>query len=243
VSLGLILPFIKEKLAYPMRGLGVLLLASLSITLYFFLFIGGLQRGMPGAGGVLVTTLNPIVTFAFSLVLNRIWPTKREAIGLGIGVLAGVFLLQLWKQWDLVLSQGNIYFLSATVVWVILSRFTARAKEYSSSATFSFWMYAISTVFTFFLTDTGETIRMMHQADAVFWLNLFFSATITTSIATTFYFYATARIGVNKASSFLFLVPFSAALGAWLFIGEVPQWHTVVGGLLGIVAVYVLTKK
>jgi len=72
---------------------------------------------------------------------------------------------------------------------------------------------------------------------------LIFSATITTSLATTFYFYATAKIGANKASSFIFLVPLSAAVGSWVILGEVPLWNTIAGGILGIVAVFILNRK
>ena len=83
----------------------------------------------------------------------------------------------------------------------------------------------------------------LRHGDLTFWGNLFFSATITTSLATTFYFVATSKIGASKASSFIFMVPFSAALGSWIFLGEVIEVHTIVGGILGIAAVYILNKK
>ena len=83
----------------------------------------------------------------------------------------------------------------------------------------------------------------LSHGDLAFWGNLFFSATITTSLATTFYFVATSKIGASKASSFIFMVPFSAALGSWIFLGEVIEVHTIVGGILGIAAVYILNKK
>jgi drug/metabolite transporter (DMT)-like permease len=72
---------------------------------------------------------------------------------------------------------------------------------------------------------------------------MFFSATITTSLATTFYFIATSKLGASRASSFIFMVPFSAALGSWIFLQEIPEAHTIIGGILGIAAVYILNKK
>ena len=95
----------------------------------------------------------------------------------------------------------------------------------------------------FFFSGPAASAALLSKGDGVFWGNLFFSATITTSIATTFYFVATSKIGASKASSFIFLVPFSAALGSWIFLDEVPQIHSIVGGLLGIAAVYILNKK
>lgn len=93
------------------------------------------------------------------------------------------------------------------------------------------------------LSGTGPAAAVIRNADLVFWGNLFFSATITTSLATTFYFVATSRIGASKASSFIFMVPFSAALGSWIFLNEVIEIHTIIGGLLGIAAVYILNRK
>jgi drug/metabolite transporter (DMT)-like permease len=86
-------------------------------------------------------------------------------------------------------------------------------------------------------------VQVLADADAKFWLNLVFSATITTSMATTFFFVATSRLGASQASSFIFMVPFSAAIGSWIFLGEVPQWHTIAGGILGIAAVFILNKR
>jgi drug/metabolite transporter (DMT)-like permease len=95
----------------------------------------------------------------------------------------------------------------------------------------------------FLISGTQPTMDVMNKADFTFWGNLFFSATITTSLATTFYFVATSKIGASRASSFIFMVPFSAALGSWIFLGEVIEWHTLIGGLLGIAAVYILNRK
>jgi drug/metabolite transporter (DMT)-like permease len=104
-------------------------------------------------------------------------------------------------------------------------------------------MYGICSIIMFCLTSPSENLMIVKNGDLYFWGNLFFSATITTAIATTFYFVATSKLGAGKASSFIFLVPFTAAVGSWIFLGELPQWHTIVGGLLGIAAVYILNKK
>jgi drug/metabolite transporter (DMT)-like permease len=199
--------------------------------------------GKAGAGGVLVTVLNPIITYAMTLVISRRRPTRNEFFGLALGLLAGVVLLKLITEADQIFKAGNIYFLLASFCWAILSRFTARATRYGSSLSFSFWMYGISTVIMLLFAGIGPSIEVSQRSDFKFWANLFFSATITTSLATTFYFVATSKIGASKASSFIFMVPFTAALGSWIFLGEVIQAHTMIGGALGIAAVYILNKK
>jgi len=243
VSLFFILLFIKTQFKISKKGMVDLIMASLMISLYTFLFFKGLVTGKAGAGGVLVTVLNPIISYGIMLLMTKRRPTRNETIGLVLGLAAGVILLKLVTEADKILSAGNIYFLFASFSWAILSIFTSRASRYGSPVTFSFYMYGISTVVMFLFAGLEGMQEVIKTADTVFWGNLFFSATISTSLATTFYFVATSKIGASKASSFIFLVPFSAAFGSWIFLNEIPQLHTVIGGLLGIGAVYILNKK
>jgi drug/metabolite transporter (DMT)-like permease len=104
-------------------------------------------------------------------------------------------------------------------------------------------MYLLSTVLMFVLSDPSASVALLGKTDATFWGNMFFSSSITTAGATTFYFVATSKLGAGKASSFIFLVPFSAALGSWIFLNEIPQLHSIIGGALGIAAVYILNMK
>ena len=243
VSLLIILICMRQKLVMERRGLKDLLISSALLSVYFYLFFRGLQIGKAGAGGVLVTVLNPIVSYVLMLALARKKPTKNETIGLCIGITAGIILLKIWDAYNSLFSAGTIYFLIASFTWAILSLFTSKSSRYGSPVVFSLWMYGICSIIMFCLTTPSENLQIIQKGDGYFWGNLFFSATITTAIATTFYFVATSKLGAGKASSFIFLVPFTAAVGSWIFLGEVPQWHTVVGGLLGIAAVYILNKK
>jgi len=243
VSLLIILLFTKTKLSIGLKGLPGLLGAALCIGIYTFLFFKGLSVGKAGAGGVLVTTLNPIISYTIMLLVTNRKPTTYEAIGLLAGIAAGAVLLRVWDNWQNIANAGNIYFLAASFSWAILSLFTARSSRYGSPMAFSLWMYGLCSLFIFFITSWNENVSIAINGDLSFWANLIFSATITTSLATTFYFVATSKLGASKASSFIFLVPFSAALGSWVFLKEIPEIHTIAGGLMGIVAVYILNKK
>ncbi len=243
ISLVFILPLLKTKLSVTRSGFADLFGAAIMISLYTFLFFKGLVTGKAGAGGVLVTVLNPIISYGIMLTMSRRRPTQNETLGLLLGFAAGVILLKVFAEPESILSAGNIYFLFASLSWAILSVFTSRSSRYGEPLAFSFYMYGISSVVMFFAAGLSDLKEILIKSDLSFWLNLFFSATITTSLATTFYFIATSRIGASRASSFIFLVPISAALGSWFFLGEVPEGQTVMGGVLGIAAVYVLNQR
>jgi drug/metabolite transporter (DMT)-like permease len=242
ISLPLMVIAMKANWTLKKTGLADLLIGSFLLSLYTYLFFKGLVTGKPGAGGVLVTVMNPIFSYGLMLAIKRRKPTTHEFIGLLLGALAGIILLKIFSDPASILNAGNIYFLVAAFCWAVLSVFTARAPRYGSSVTFSLWMYGISMAFLFIISSPTQITAVLDKADTMFWLNLFFSATITTSLATTFYFIATSTLGASKASSFIFMVPFTAAIGSWIFLNEVPQLNTIAGGILGIAAVYVLNR-
>ena len=60
LSLFFILLFIKTSFKLNSRGIFDLIMASVLMSVYTFLFFKGLVAGKAGAGGVLVTVLNPV---------------------------------------------------------------------------------------------------------------------------------------------------------------------------------------
>src|SRR5512135_3426659 len=71
------------------KGFLVVTLGAILYTAYSELFFMGLEHGLPGAGGVLVTTLNPIATFVIFSLLFRKRPNGREWTGMVLGIAGG----------------------------------------------------------------------------------------------------------------------------------------------------------
>jgi drug/metabolite transporter (DMT)-like permease len=218
-------------------------ISGLLLAIYSYFFFMGLKNGAPGAGGVLVTTMNPIMAYTLGIFLNKRLPSRNEAIGLTLGVIAGVILLKLWGSMDALLDSGNLYFLLAAFTWSVMSKFTSKGGKYGTSLSFSLWQYVITLMCFLPFTNMPELQATLQTADIKFWGNLFFSSAIVTSGATTVYFYTTTKLGAEKASSFIFLVPMAAAISSWALLGEQLKLHTLAGGLLGIAAVYIMNMR
>jgi drug/metabolite transporter (DMT)-like permease len=234
-----------RKVSFPVKKEGIpsILISGGLLALYSYFFYMGLKTGSAGAGGVLVTTLNPIVAYAIGILLTRKMPAKNEVIGLVLGTFAGSILLKLWSNGSAIADSGNLYFLAAAFTWAVMSKFTSKGSRYGSSLSFSLWQYLITLLCLLPLMDVNEFKGAMAIRDPLFWGNLIFSSAFVTALATTIYFFATTKLGAEKASSFIFMVPLAAALSSWLFIGEKILPHTIIGGILGIAAVYLINKK
>ena len=243
ITLLPILFFLKIPLKIKRKGIPFVVISALLLAVYSYFMFQGLSKGFAGAGGVLVTTLNPIFAYSLSLIIQRKRPSKNEAIGLFLGLLAGCVLLKIWGNLDSIFLSGNLYFLASALLWSIMSRFTAKSNDYGSPFSFSLWMYFLTFLVLLPFINLIDLKQNLHETEFTFWGNVLFGGAIVTSIATTIYFYATSKLGSEKASSFIFLVPFSAAVSSWLLLGEKLEIHTIIGGLLGISAVYMIQRK
>lgn len=242
-SMLILLNIGKIKLSISKEGLPFLGISSLLVGGYSICFFNGIKHGMPGAGGVLVTTMTPLITFILGVIISKKVLRQKEIIGLILGIFAGIFLLKIWSNYKTVFDSGNSYFLLSTILWAFLSRFTSKSGNYGSPLAFTLWMNGGCIVFLSFFVDFKSVFAVMQQGNWKFWSNMIFNSVINTGLATTFYFYATSKLGAEKTSSFIYIVPFAAALSSFFIVNESIQWNTIVGGLLGICAVWIINMK
>ena len=233
----------RTQITIKKKGIPVVVAAGLLLCGYSYLFFMGLKNGAPGAGGILVTILNPIMAYTLGIIIDRKLPSRNEAMGLLLGIVAGCVLLKVWDNAHAIVERGNIYFLLAALTWAVMSKFTSKGSRYGTSAGFSLWQYIITLLCFLPMMDVQEFFRAYSITDPVFWGNLVFSSSIVTALATTIYFYATTRLGAEKASSFIFLVPMAAGASSWLLLGEHIAAHTIIGGVIGIAAVYMINIR
>lgn len=243
VSLLIVILAARIPLIIAKKGLLFLVISGLLMAIYNYTFLQGLTLGNPGAGGILVTTLNPILAYGLGILIEWKKPTKNESIGLFLGILAGLTLLKIWDNLSILTSGGNLYFLASALIWSVMSKFTSKSANFGSPIAFSWWMYVVTLLLLLPFSHFSTLQTMVHDSNWIFWGSMLFGSIVTTTFATTLYFFATSKLGAEKASSFIFTVPFSAAISAFLILGERIEWHTLLGGLLGIGAVWMINRK
>lgn len=220
------------------------LIGGIIYTFYNQFFFMGLKNGLPGAGGVLVTTLNPIVTFFIVVLVQKKRISKRQVIGLFFGFMGGLVILQVWKiSIDYLLLSGNLFFLLCSFVWATLSLNSQSTGKSMSPVTYSFYVYAVGSIIEFLFCFSDPSFWKVWDMGFHFWASIFYLTVISTTFGTTVYFYAATRLGPEIASSFIFIVPLSAYLSSFLILDEVIQIPVIIGGSLAILAVYLINSK
>ena len=248
-----IIHFIQTKKDQDYKGLGriiknpvlsgLLVLSAVALTGYNILFILGLKSGLAGKGGVIVTTLNPLMGFIIGTIIYRNKFSLSSWLGIFIGLIGGVILVEPWKySLTELIDGGNLIFVAAAFSWALITALGHKLQKDISLWEFNLLTYTAAIFLTIPLI-WNKDIFLMQQYSCGFWLNTFYLALLAGTIAGGIYFYASKIIGSAKTGSFTFIVPAMALLFSYLFLNEIPEISTVVGGSMAVGAVYIINKK
>lgn len=216
---------------------------SLSMTMYNYFYFKGTKIGLAGAGGVLVTTMNPIYTAILAALLFKATLHKKDIAGMILGFIGGGMIMKIFEMdKNLLFQSGNIYFILASVSWAMVTIITSRSKPAIPFITYSFWSFALSIVWSLFLAMDQPLLAILHF-DWIFWLNMLCVALGAMAFGTSIYFLTSIRLGPQKASAFIFTVPVTAMFFAMIYLHESLTWTTALGSILAMIAVYLINKR
>jgi len=228
--------------SFPTKSIKYVMFTSVMIVFYNYNYLKGTQVGIAGLGGVIVPTTSPIITFLLGSFLFKKKLLMKEILGLILGFFGVSLLMRFWEiDSTKIIISGNVFFLLAALSWSLATLAIQKAQTTSHPINFSFWLYALSMLMSIpFLSI--ELIFMPFSFDGIFWINFIIISVIVLGFGNTAYFLSTMKIGSQKASSFMFIVPFSAILSSSLLLGESVEITTILGGLITIIAVYALNN-
>lgn len=233
----------REDFVFSIKALLYTLLGAMSMGLYFLFFFKGLKEGYAGVAGVLVTSMIPFATALLTAVLFKQRFSTFDIIGIALGILGGLIILQIWLiDLKLLVKSGNIYFIICPFLWALVTVCSQRAGNLMSPYIFSFFTYTMcSAIFLFLALPQG--LGKVFSSGVMFWFNMLYLAVISSTFATTVYFVASSRLTSYKTSSYVFIVPTSAMLLSWIFLGETPRVTTIIGGVLAVIATYLINLR
>jgi len=231
-------PFITNKI-----GLQYILINALALCSYNYFYFRSTHLGLAGSGGVLVTTLNPILTSTVIFCFIDRTITKKDLLGLTIGFIGGGIIIRFWEMdVNLMIQSGNIFYILASLSWVCVTITSQKSKGSIHFLAYSFWSFVIAAIVSFLFCNKSSIVYTINY-DWIFWINILILSIVVMSFANTMYFFASSKIGAVRASSFIFVVPLTAIIFSKIFLNEQILVTTLMGGCLSILAVYMINKK
>lgn len=236
-----VLIYLKKPLVLTKDSLKFILSSSVLNVSFMFSSFYGMKYGLAGAGSVIITTFSPIMTFLLVAILFKNRLHNRQYFGLLLGLIGGYILLQL-DNFSLFLNSANLYYLLCATIWAGVTVLSQHSQKHIHPVHYSFFISVVATVFMFFYSFDSELLTVFDQ-DMKFWSSLIYLAVFGQTIATTIFYIASGKLGSEKTSSYMFLVPVFALLSASVLLDEPMQLHVIIGGLISMLAVYFINKK
>jgi len=238
-----ILIYIKKPLHVKKESIKHILSNSvLNVAFMVFAFLG-VQAGTASAGGVIITTLSPLLTFILISFVFKHTLSKLQIVGLFIGLVGGFIMTNIAEYGVMyLLEAGNIYYILAALSWAIITLVAQSSHQHLNPIHFSYYIAIVATLLSFILAFEEDIFVVFNQG-VDFWMSLLYLSIFGQSIATTIFYIASGKLGSAKASSYMFLVPLFALLTSYSLLGEKMYYHIVLGGFISLIAVYLINSK
>jgi len=236
-----ILYFFKEPIRLSKNSLTFILGSSVLNIAFMVSSFLGIKYGLAGAGSVIITSISPLLTFILVTLIFKNSISKMQYIGLVLGLLGAYIILEL-NDLSLFLNESNLYFILCALIWAGVTILSQHSHKHIHPIHYSFFISLIATIASFVYAYNSNLLQVFDEGPT-FWISLIYLAVFGQTIATTIFFMASGKIGSQRTSSFMFLVPVFALFSAWLILNEAMQIHILLGGALSMLAVYFINKK
>lgn len=241
VSFLPILYFFKTPLKLNTSNLKYIFSSSLLNIAFMVSSFIGIKHGLAGSGSVIITTFSPIITFLLVAIVFKNKLYKHQYFGLLLGLIGGVVLLQL-TDLKLFFNSSNIYFLLCAVIWAGVTVLSQHSQKHIHPIHYSFIISAVATLASLVYAFNSDLMSVFEQGKT-FWIAMIYLGVFAQTIATTIFFIASGKLGSEKTSSFMFIVPVFALISAYFILDEPMELHIIIGGAISIAAVYFINKK
>lgn len=222
------------------RDLPRLIAAGITgITIYHVALNFGETRVSAGAASLLIAA-GPIFTALMSVAFLG---ERLRWIGwLGIAVsFTGVALISFGQAGGFQFEPAALLVLLSAVstsVYFIISKEPLTRYSALEMTSYAIWLGTVPM-----LVFLPKLVSEFAVAPAPATLAVIYLGVFPGAIAYVLWSYALARMPASLLSTFLYLSPALAILIAWIWIGEVPQLLTLVGGALAVAGVVVVNTK
>ena len=242
ISMAPIIFFTNMKYKLDLKTSILILFASFFLVLYSIFMVLGVEHGTGSLGGAMVPSMIPIITYIFVAILNKKTISLKHSFALILGVFGVLNMINIYQfSIEAIFSKDNIYFIIASTLWAIITIITAKSIKINAFV-FTTYTYIISsaTLYIFYI-DSSIFVKIL-EFDTIFWFNMFVITILSTTFATSIYFFGAAKYGAKEVSSFVFLVPASAIIIGNIFLDEKIEFTTIIGVILAMIAIYILNN-
>jgi len=240
VVMGIIYFFSPRTTGINVRDkLGLLLTGVIGIGVYNLTLNYGEMSVSSGMAGFLASQ-TPVLTTLFAVMFLGEELTAFRVFGFAVSIF-GVVLIAVGETKSASYNIGILYLLCALLAG---SLYSILQKPYMNKyTTLEATTHVIWGGTLFLMIYVSHLHADILHASILTALDVIYLGVFPAALAYAVWGYVLSQIPVSRAVSFVYAMPFVAALLGWLFLGEIPARLSVVGALLAISGVWLISQS
>ena len=209
----------------------ILLLGLVGNVVYQVCFIQGLDLTLAGNASLLLAT-TPIWTLVLSSVAGHERPSLRVTAGIGC-TLMGIVLIVLGREGRPTLQastvRGDLLMLGAAVLWSAYTVWGRTPVARYGPLRMTAWSLWIATPVIVLMGIPSLRSAELTSVSPGAWLGVVYAGVLSIAVAYVLWYRGVQLLGNSRTAVYSNLVPVTALVTAWLWLGESPT----VGQLAG----------
>jgi len=218
----------------------ILLLGLLGNVVYQACFIQGLDLTLAGNASLLLAT-TPIWTLALSAAAGQERPSPMVLVGIGI-TLIGIVLVIAGRaggfSWSISTMAGDLMLLGASVLWAGYTVWGAGPVARYGPLRMTAWTLWIATPLIVLMGVPSLIRADLGQVTPGAWLGVFYAGVLSIAVAYVLWYRGVQLLGNARTAIYSNLVPVTALITAWLWLGEVPTRGQLLGAAVILVGLW-----
>lgn len=226
------IPTIKELVSF-------LILGIIGFSYYNYALNTGELSVSPGITSFIISQ-TPIFTTIFAMFLLREIVRVRAWLGIGVSVF-GIILIAIGSMAHTHFDLGILWVLTATISvsgYFVLQKPLLKKFHPIEVATFCMWGGVIGLI--------GFLPQAVHQAilsPLPETLAIIYLGVVPAAIGFACWTYVLSHLPANQMATFMYMIPFVALIIAWVFLGDVPETLSVMGGIVAILGAFIVNSS
>ena len=209
----------------------ILLLGLVGNVVYQVCFIQGLDLTLAGNASLLLAT-TPIWTLALSSFAGHERPTVRVVAGIGI-TLVGIALVIVGRGGGLGLGaatfRGDLLMLGASMLWSAYTVWGRTPVARYGPLRMTAWSLWIATPVIVLMGLPSLRATDLSGVSLGAWVGVVYAGVLSIAVAYVLWYRGVQLLGNSRTAVYSNLVPVTALLTAWLWLGERPTPPQLLG--------------
>ncbi len=217
----------------------LLLIGVLTLSTYHVFLNYGEISVSSGIASFIISQ-SPVITTVFAIFFLKERINIIGILGMVISIV-GVTVIMLGQDGEFKFDLGNSFVLLSAVLGSLFAVVQKPfLKKYHGTDVTAYGMWGCALGLVFYFPALSHDIR---HASTIATFSAVYLGIFPAALAYLAWSHILTVMPASRAANFLYFMPLLATLLGWFFLGEIPLWSSLAGGVVALIGLWVLNES